>query len=160
MHIVSKVAACGAVVYGVMYAAASKNMVPLVVKQRVEPSDYLTLYQRKDDCLNTYTLVAKSSLLGLTWSDAFATFDLWLGTGPPRLLHFQVIRFDGFAMSHDEKTKRMFECIDAQATKLSTKVDAVSHNQGMRTTLEQHGFVLTEEDYDAASTDLLTKVLA
>lgn len=153
MHI-AKVAACGVAVYGVMYVAASKNMVPLAVKQRVKPSQYLTLHQAKQGHLH-YSLVAKSSLLGLAWSDEFANFDLGFAGHRPRIIHYQVL--DGVAMSHDEKTTKLFECIDHQAKRFSTKLEAVSHNQEMRQTLEQHGFVLAKEDFDSASTDLLTK---
>jgi hypothetical protein len=155
MHIV-KVAACGVAVYGGMYVATSKNMVPLAVKQRVKPSQYFMNVQEKVQFVHTYSLVAKSSLLGLTWSDEFANFDLALGGERPCILHYQVL--DGVAMSHDEKTTKLFECIDDQAVKFGTKLDALSHNQEMRQTLEHHGFVLTKEDFDAASTDLLTKV--
>ena len=63
-------------------------------------------------------------------------------------------------MSDEERTTRMFEGIDAQAKTFGTKLDALSHNQVMRNQLEQHGFVLTKEDFDSRSTDLLAKVLA
>jgi len=154
MHI-AKVAACGVAVYGVMYVATSKNMVPLAVKQRVKPSQYLTLHQAKYGYLHSYSLVAKSSLFGLAWSDEFANFDLIFVGHRPRIIHYHVL--DGAAMSEDEKTTKLFECIDHQAKRFSTKLEAVSHNQEMRQTLEQHGFVLTEIDFDSASTDLFTK---
>ena len=155
MHIV-KVAACGATVYGVMYVATSKNMVPLAVKQRVKPSQYFMNVQEKVQFVHTYSLVAKSSLLGLTWSDEFANFDLALGGERPCILHYQVL--DGVAMSHDEKTTKLFECIDDQAANFDTALWAFSRNQKMRQTLEHHGFVLTKTSLDLPSTDLLTKV--
>ena len=160
MHFGTKVVAFGAASYGVMYVAASLNMVPSIVKRRVKPSQYLALCKGKQGYLHGYTLVAKSSLLGLTWSDAFATFDLSLFGDRSRLIDYQVLAFDGFAMSDEERTTRMFEGIDAQAKTFGTKLEALSHNQVMRNHLEQHGFVLTEEDFDSRSTELLAKVLA
>ena len=160
MHFGTKVVACGVASYGVMYVAASLNMVPSTVKRRVEPSQYLALYKGKQGYLHGYTLVAKSSLLGLTWSDAFATFDLALCGDQPRLIYYQVLAFDGFAMSDQEKTTRLFQSIDDQAKKVGTKLEALAFNPSMRSQLEQHGFVVTEEDFDSASTDLLAKVLA
>lgn len=160
MHICTKVVACGAASYGVMYVAASMNMVPSIVKRRVKPSQYLAQYKGKQGYLHGYTLVAKSSLLGLTWSDTFATFDLALPGDQPRLIYYQVLAFNGFAMSDQEKTTRLFQSIDDQAKKVGPKLEALAFNPAMRSQLEQHGFVLTEEDFDSRSTDLLAKVLA
>lgn len=160
MHFVTKVVACGVASYGVMYFAASMNMVPSIVKRRVEPSQYLALYKGKHGYMHKYTLVAKSSLLGLTWSDAFATFDLNIYRNPSRLIYYQVLAFNGFAMSDQEKTTRLFQSIDDQAKKVGTKLEALAFNPAMRSQLEQHGFVVTEEDFDSASTDLLAKELA